>query len=151
MSMFSGYYRGNGAGFYLLRMRSTIGVTFTFTLQSSTLPFTFYLYLYLYKALPYVLPYLTLPYLYLTFFIHLKSLYACAIVVDMGPEKSEIKLDFEISYIRFRAPCRTPRLCQTYVRDVEKLINRQNIQKEENTLRKLFRRAGEAKGLSIIL
>ena len=38
-------------------------------------------------------------------------------------------------------------LCQTCVRDVEKLINllRQNIQKEENTLRKLFRRAGEAK------
>ena len=36
-------------------------------------------------------------------------------------------------------------LCQTCVRDVEKLINlRQNIQ-EENTLRKLFRRAGEAK------
>ena len=28
---------------------------------------------------------------------------------------------------------------------------RQNIQKEENTLRKLFRRTGEAKGLSIIL
>ena len=37
-------------------------------------------------------------------------------------------------------------LCQTCVRDVEKLINlRQNIQKEEDTLRKLFRRAGEAK------
>ena len=28
---------------------------------------------------------------------------------------------------------------------------RQNIQKEENTLRKLFRRTGEAKGLSIVL
>ena len=37
-------------------------------------------------------------------------------------------------------------LCQTCVRDVEKLINlRQNIQKEEDILRKLFRRAGEAK------
>ena len=37
-------------------------------------------------------------------------------------------------------------LCQTCFRDVEKLINlRQNIHKEENTLRKLFRRAGEAK------
>ena len=37
-------------------------------------------------------------------------------------------------------------LCQICVRNVEKLINlRQNIQKEENTLRKLFRRAGEAK------
>ena len=30
--------------------------------------------------------------------VPLESLYACAIVVDMGPEKSEIKLDFEISY-----------------------------------------------------
>ena len=33
--------------------------------------------------------------------VQLESLYACAIVVDMGqksPEKSEIKLDFEISY-----------------------------------------------------
>ena len=40
----------------------------------------------------------------------------------------------------------SPSLCQTCVRDVEKLINlRQNIQKEEDTLRKLFRRAGEAK------
>ena len=49
----------------------------------------------------------------------------------------------------FWRPSRGSHLCRTCVRDLEKL--RQNIQKEENTLRKLGRRAGEAKGLSIIL
>ena len=45
---------------------------------------------------------------------------------------------------------RRSHLCRACVRAVEKLINlRQNIQKEENALRELVRRAGEAKGLSI--